>query len=315
MNTRRYQFRVSGLQEAEGQIKAATLQRVLEALRKTAERAARLLATGEGSGKGRKPGWLDAAVDFTVTGLESGSTILDIEAPGLNIAAHEEFIRQPSWSEPPGADDTALDLAALAISEIEADEPSGDRFDAAVLEAVLMFRRASGTNTRFELIPTGSAGVQFTVDDRIYMRAEERRKSSPLPKAFVVTGRLDEVRYADPRFRLLIGNTTELHGRLDPASSTIETLETLASLRGRPITVEGMVHFKANGQPRFIEARRIGARLDGDEIFEELPVSEIVGPHDVTTIQHRKEHVAKPMDLVGTWPGDEPVEELLAQLD
>ena len=312
VNTRRYQFRVSGLQEAEGQIKAATLQRVLEALRKTAERAVRLLATGEGSGKGRNPRWLDAAVDFTVTGLESGSTILDIEAPGLSIAAREEFIRQPSWSEPPGADDTALDLAALAISEIEADEPSGDRFDAAVLEAMLMFKRASGTSTHFELIPTGSAGAQFTVDDRVYMRAEERLESSPLPKAFVVTGRLEEVRYADRTFRLLIGNTAQLHGRLDPASSTIETL---ASLRGRPITVEGIVHFKANGQPRFIEARRIGARIDGDRIFEELPVSEVVAPHDVTTIQHRKEHVAKPMDLVGTWPGDEPVEELLAQLD
>ena len=315
VNTRRYQFRVSGLQEAEGQIKAATLQRVLEALRKTAERAARLLATGEGSGKGRKPGWLDAAVDFTVTGLESGSTILDIEAPRLSMTAREEFIRQPSWSEPPGADDTALDLAALAIREIEAEEPSGDRFDAAVLEAMLMFKRASGTNTRFELIPTGSAGVQFTVDDRIYIRAEERLKSSLLPKAFVVTGRLDEIRYADRRFRLLIGNTTQLHGRLDPASSTIETLETLASLRGRTITVEGMVHFKANGQPRFIEARRIGPRLDGDEIFEELPVSNRAGPHEITTIQHRKECVAKPIDLVGTWPGDEPLEELIAQLD
>ena len=312
VNTKRYQFRLSGLQEAEGHIKAATLQRVLEALGKTAERAARLLATGEGSGKGRKPGWLDVAVDFTVTGLESGSTILDIEAPRLSMAAREEFIRKPSWSEPPGPDDTALDLAALAIREIAADEPAGDRFDGAVLEAMLMFKRAAGTNTRFELIPTGSVGVQFTVDDRIYKRAQERLKSIPVPTAFVVTGRLDEIGYVDGRFRLIVNNTTHLHGRLDLASLTVDTL---ASSRGKPITVQGIVHFKANGQPRFIEARRIGTRLDGDEIFEQMPVAEIVGTDEVATIQHRKEHVAKPMDLVGTWPGDEPVEELLAQLD
>ena len=312
VNTKRYQFRLSGLQEAEGHIKAATLQRVLEALGKTAERAARLLATGEGSGKGRKPGWLDAAVDFTVTGLEPGSTILDIEAPRLSMAASEEFIREPSWSEPPGPDDTALDLAALAIREIGADEPSGDRFDGAVLEAILMFKRASGANTSFELVSTGSVGVQFAVDDRMYKRAQERLKNIPVPRAFVVTGWLDEIGYVDGWFRLLVNNTTHLHGRLDLASLTVDTL---ASLRGKAITVEGIVHFKADGQPRFIEARRVGTRLDGDEIFEELPVAEIVGPHEVATIQHRKKHVAKPMDLVGTWPGDEPLEELLAQLD
>ena len=313
MNTRRYQFRLSGLQEAEGHIKAATLQRVLEALRKTAERAARLLATGEGSGKGRRPGWLDAAVDFTITGLEWGSTILDIEAPRLSTAAREEFMRQPFWSEPPGRDDTALDLAALAIREIEDDQPSGDRFDRAVLEAMLMFKKVSGTNTSFKLTPTSSVGVQFTMDDRVYARAERRLRSIPPPKPFVVTGRLDEIRCTDGRFRLIIGSKEPLHGRLDhPALSTVESL---ISLSGKPATVEGMVHFKANGQPRFIETRRFAARIDGDEIFEELPVAEIVGPHEVVMIEHKKEHGSKPMDLVGTWPGDEPIEELLAQLD
>ncbi len=46
-----YQFRIHGLKEAPGQVKAATFQRVLEALLKTAERTARLLATGAGTDK------------------------------------------------------------------------------------------------------------------------------------------------------------------------------------------------------------------------------------------------------------------------
>jgi hypothetical protein len=33
--------------------------------------------------------------------------------------------------------------------------------------------------------------------------------------------------------------------------------ESLRPLWGHPATVEGMVHFKLNGQPRFIEARKI----------------------------------------------------------
>ena len=67
MNIQRYQLRLSGLRENEGQIKAASLQLVLGALLQTAERATRLLATGEGSARGPKPGWLEASVDFTIT--------------------------------------------------------------------------------------------------------------------------------------------------------------------------------------------------------------------------------------------------------
>ena len=36
MNTRRYQLRISGLSESEGQIRAVTLERVVSALRATA---------------------------------------------------------------------------------------------------------------------------------------------------------------------------------------------------------------------------------------------------------------------------------------
>lgn len=52
---KRYQLRLTGLREGEGQIKAASLQRVLDALLKTAERATHLLVTGAGSRKGPPP--------------------------------------------------------------------------------------------------------------------------------------------------------------------------------------------------------------------------------------------------------------------
>ena len=312
MNVKGYQLRLRGLQEAKGQIKAGSLQRVLEALTKTAERSTRLLATGEGSGKGRKPAWLDAAIDFTVTGLESGSTVLGIDAPRLGNTAYDEFIHQRSSNEPPNPDDTALDLSALAIKDAQTRESAGDRFDGSVLEAILMFKKAAGAHARFELIATCAPREMFAVDDRVYARVEARLQSIAEPRAFVVAGRLDEIGHGDGRFRLTLSDNAQLPGRLDLASFTVETLR---PLWGKKSTVAGIVHFKANGQPRFIEARRISARHDGDEVFEEIPSAEIAGADDLPTIQHRKNNATKPMDLLGTWPGVEPVEELLSQLD
>ena len=112
MKTQRYQLCVSGLREDGGQIKMATLRRVLDALLTTAERTTRLLATGAGSGKGARPHWLDSTIDFTVTGLKSGSTIFDVEAPQLSETACEQFTQADSWSMQPSLNDTALDLAA-----------------------------------------------------------------------------------------------------------------------------------------------------------------------------------------------------------
>ena len=118
--------------------------------------------------------------------------------------------------------------------------------------------------------------------------------------------------------------SASLQGRLDPGHLDIELLR---PLWGRRATVQGIVHFKSSGQPRFIAARRIGARAEGDKIFESMPLAEI-GGGPVAGVLTGSDQVAvgsrgstkairrvDPMVLWGAWPGDEPIEELLAALD
>lgn len=178
---------------------------MLGALLNTAERATRLLAMGEGSAKGTRPTWLARSIDLTVTGLSQGSTILEIDAPRIADVAAEAFEQKDFWRETPGAEDTALDLAALAIQEVE---------------------------------------------------------------------------------------------------------------RGDSATIEGLVHFKLNGQPRFIEARKISPPAAGDEIFANRPmVPARLSQDSLFPELAQRSRDADPMSLWGAWPGDEPIEELLAMLD
>ena len=125
------------------------------------------------------------------------------------------------------------------------------------------------------------------------------------------------------RFRLLLEGRS-LPGRLDRSQLDVELLR---PLWGKRATVQGIVHFKSNGQARLIEARRISAHAEGDAIFETMPEAEIAGGTvaDAAREPERSGPVAgtpgkpmrrvDPMILWGTWPGDEPIEELLAQLD
>ena len=137
--------------------------------------------------------------------------------------------------------------------------------------------------------------------------------TKPEPKACIVSGKLDEIKHGAGRFRLSLSNGHKLPGSVHP-----EVLqgETLRNLWGKDVTVEGMVHFKANGQTRLIDARKLSEKADGDEIFEPLPSVE--HPHarsDPFPEFSRSPKTFDPMILWGAWPGDESLEELMAALD
>lgn len=298
--------------------------RALKALVKTAECATRLAATGRSGGPGAKPRWLKAAIDFTVTGLEPGSTTLAIEAPRLGDLRDLDLEQQDLWLQQPSPEDTSLDLGARATTEVQSSAAPGDYFDGNVLRAILGFGKAVKTpGVRYELIAEKHAGVGFVLEASTCPSIEERLYLIPAPRAVVVSGHLDEIGHGAGRFRLLLGRAS-IQGRLDRSHLDVELLR---PLWGKLATVQGVVHFKSNGQPRFIEAHRISAHAEGDTIFEKMPQAEIrVATLAKAVMEPERSKPASrnlgeavrhvdPMILWGTWPGDEPIEELLAQLD
>ena len=159
-------------------------------------------------------------------------------------------------------------------------------------------------------IPQGPAHGRFSLDETTCLYVEDRLKNIPAPRSFVVSGRLDEIKHETGRFRLLVNRTSALYGRVDTTALTVEALR---PLWGKPTTIEGMVHFKVNGQPRLIDARRITGRLERSDIFEEIPSID-VSP-SLFPSKHGQTGTFDPIDLAGTWPGEESIDDLLAQLD
>ena len=77
----------------------------------------------------------------------------------------------------------------------------------------------------------------------------------------------------------------------------------------------GTLRFAPAGQLQFVEARGMTTRVSGDDVFGELPSSDAGKPWGALPGPFPSDDYARPRDLVGAWPGDEPVEELLALLD
>jgi len=60
---------------------------------------------------------------------------------------------------------------------------------------------------------------------------------------------------------------------------------------------------------------RIGTQLKGDSAFEEVPSVASQEPHGSFPQYDTKFQAFDPIELAGAWPGNEPLEDLLAQLD
>ena len=287
--------------------------RALNALLGTAERATRLAATGRSVARGRRPAWLKAVMDITVRGLGTGSTTLDIQAPRLGDV-DTRMAQRDFWLEQPDMGDTALDLAARAVTEAKSSNAIGDYFDSSILGEILKLGRAAegSTDVRYELIPEDDTRGGFVLEESECPGLRDRRDLIPASRAVVTSGRLDEIGHGKGRFRLLMREGGSLQGRLHRSSLDVELLR---PLWGHPATVQGIVHFKSSGRPRLIEAYRISARAAGDAIFESLPKADTTRQEDsiagssVEAVRH-----VDPMVIWGAWPGDEPIDELLAQL-
>lgn len=314
MNQASYELRLQNLDEADGEIKADDLTRVLNALLLTAERASRLFVLGEGSAPGNRPAWLTACRGVTVKGLKKGSTVLALQAPTLEEVASEQFAQKDFLRETPDLKNSALDLAARAIQEATSAEAESDLLDASVIDAALKFEKAvKGSNIIYSFKPKDGTSGSFQLKEGDYEVMKGKKAALPEPCAFVVSGKLDVIQHTKGQFKLALSNGETLLGRIHP-----EFLEqaALQNLWGQKVTIEGMVSFRANGSARLIVARKLLPETEGDAVFASLP-------HAKTSLQQSVffsedapvSEKADPMSLWGLWEGDESVDELLAQLD
>ena len=314
LKTRRYSLRVEGLGARDGDIPKAALTKVIGATRRVAERVTRLRATGISTARGARPKWLEEALTFAITGLGAGS--IGFRAPCLVETARGRFgcLSFREECERPSLADTALDLVGDAVRSVtgEPGREPGACHDRGVIEAMLAFGRATGNpDARYALTPEEAGGRGFVWDRAATARAEARLGRLPPARGFIVTGRLDGIEHDDGRFLLRLKDGTLLPGQLEVEAVDREALR---SLWGMDATVTGIVHFRADGSPRAMLAQHLMPRVDRHEAFDGTPRGQVPG---AATIPPEVVERAKNFDidtLKGAWPGDETIEELMAEL-
>jgi hypothetical protein len=307
----KYKIRIGGLQTPEGTIPIGALRSVLDVLLESSKRGLRLAVQGESVKRGEVPSWLSKSLDFTVTGLEKGSTVLGLEAPVLGETAPVQIAEQDLWYSKPAPEDTALTLLSRSVRDTMSENLESDSYDAGVLNGLLSFD---------SILRNFAQRIEFESDerpqDRFKLGCEEIEKirqlktDTPEPMTFVVSGKLDMIQHSSKRFHLEVSDRQSIPGTVDPEFLSAEDLR---QWWGKKVTIKGLVHFRPSRRVRLIEAQVIKSKAEGEEVFERVPVP----PTTMELFEPTRRATPTAgalMEVWGKWPGDESIEEILAAL-
>lgn len=311
MSRIKYKIRIGGLETPDGTIPIRALREVLDVLLESSERGLRLAVQGESVKRGKVPSWLSKSLDFTITGLEKGSTVLDIEAPVLGETALEQISEQDLWYSKPAPEDTAITLLSRSVRDTTSENLESDTYDAGVLEGLLSFESIlRNFARRIEFDSDERPREQFELGCDEIEKIRRLKTHTPEPMTFVVSGELDMIQHSSKRFHLLVSDRQSIPGTVDPEFLSAEDLR---QWWGKKVTIKGLVHFRPSRKVRLIEAQVIKAKAQGEEVFERVPAP----PTTMELFESPRRPMATTGPLTevwGKWPGDESIEEILAAL-
>lgn len=313
MKTRKYQLRLKGLASPSGTIPITALKEVCDLLLGAAERGLRLAVEGTSVKRGRLPAWLTKSLDLKLTGMKKGSTVLAIEAPVLGETAKEQIRQQDFWYIVPKAEDTALTLLARSVHDTTKEVLESNAYDGGILDSLLQFRPfLKSSAEKVELHCVSRPKEHFKLDDQEIAKIQRLKAKTPEPRAFMISGLFDVIEHNRKRFHLVLSNGESLLGSLDTEHLDVEHMR---QFWGKKVTVKGIVHFRPSRTPRLIEAQVIKHMEQGEEVFETLPQE----PSQIEFVESVRETAAAQKgwlkEVWGKWPGDEPIEDLLAALN
>jgi hypothetical protein len=300
-----------GLKTPEGTIPLMALKEISDALLHGSERALRLSVEGASVRKGKIPGWLSKSLEFTITGISKGSTVLEIEAPTLAQSALEQVQQQTLWYTLPNPEDTAISLLSRSVRDATSGQMESEHYDRGVLTALLSFE--TPLKKYISDIEVNSETKQrdnFKIGQKELDKVSWIKAETPEPHAVVIAGSFNLIEHTQGRFQLSLEDGRNIPGRADLSFVTHDLMRTLW---GKKVTAKGVAHFNPSGKIRFIEAQIIKSFEPGEEVFENL--LEIRSLHGVVEEQKRKQQLRSPLkEIWGQWPGEESIDEILSQL-
>jgi hypothetical protein len=307
-------IRLADFDMDNGTISFSLLAKISAQICKISESTLKLYVEGSSQHKrGKLPEWLKSSIDFRLTGIEKGSTLLTIEAPLLSETL--KGIQYPLFNDLGTEDysmESALSLAMLAYQKAISEETTTDLLDKSLLGEMLTFR---------EILSKGKASIEMdcpAVARKVMLTSASFDKigklevNTPAPLKIKLSGKLDVMRHSHSMVEIVAGQK-----RVKVKLPENMPFDELKPLFGKDVTITGIANYNPAYQLVSILLSDIRSVHPDDLYFQDLPVL-IKETTDIKQLIVKQKYtgVRKPEfdKLVVDLAINEPIESLLASL-
>jgi len=256
-----------------GKISFSKFSELQESLTALAEGAVLNLVEGRGRpGRGKKPKWLQETLDFQITGLKSGSTILEIEATEIGqLYQTKEYgiVDDPEFEKL--LNESAFGLAGIVYDKAINQPESSVLLDKYLLQKITAFNKLlDNDNSEISLISNGHSRVRtVTINKKMLERVRVTEQSTRENVKTSVIGILDVMRHKKEQMEIVTDGDKRI--RAFPGSNL--KIKNLKSYFGEKVRVTGLANFKPDGHLKFIEILDIQKADIEDRVAEELTLT------------------------------------------
>ena len=307
-----YKLSILGLKNKEGSISLSILKEIMDALMDSSDRVLRLMVEGDSSIRGNKPDWLKKSLDFIVTGLQSGSTIIDIDAPVLNELIPSHSDQKEIFDNWLAQDDTALTLLSKSISDAVAENNESNFLDAGVLNALLSFRSITKNYAQELRISSNmKKSDNFRISNEEIDKIKKIKIAPPASHTIVISGLFNLIEHSNRRFQLKLEDGKSIEGKMD---LSLVDISNVRELWGKIVTIKGKAHDKTSGKLSRIEAQLIKPFEQGEEMLQQIsrrPQKSFRFGEEFFSEKNSNKALKK---VWGKWPGEESIHDLISAL-
>jgi hypothetical protein len=305
-----YEIKISGAEQDDGKIELQRLILLAQSITDIARGALQLRLMGLSNERGRRSERIGKALKINLTDLKKGSTILELQCDSFKETLEGQqgdLFQKAILEQLP--DKTPMSLVIESFKEALEYKEEITYLDKPLLKRLKEFKKIFvSPNEALTISNQGSIQeIQLTKKDFEKIRTLE--ESIPEAQEIIINGIVEELKFS----KLRVGIATKDGFVNAILSEELEPVD-ISKYWGKELTISGNMYFQPNGKPSFIYIERIFSPDISDKYFSKTPRKETVEQQIQTKLKQQK-HTNRLKEIVGQWPSDETIEEILKDLD
>lgn len=306
----KYEIRLAGADQDNGKIDLDRLIQLAQSITNIARGALQVKLVGISNEKGRRSEKISTALKIKLSDLKKGSTILELECDAFksSLEGHPgDLFKTEILEQLP--DKTPMSLVIDSFREAMNYDEDSTFLDKALLKKLKDFRKVFVSKDELLTISNRGSIPELTLKKEDFKKISVLEDSIPQPQEIVINGVVEELKYS----KLRVGLATR-QGLVNAVlSEELEPVD-ISKYWGKELTIAGRMYFLPSGKPSFIYIERIFTPDEYDNYFSK-PVFKLNIEQQIQKKIKQQKHSNLLSDLIGKWPGEESIDDILKDLD